>query len=904
MKSIIKKYFTLFFLLIFFLSTKAQITLSHNECNEVIKTMNHSCSYSFVYFARAFTLSDFGILAGEELVITHGELGLTYVEGGATAQFNIYAIDDDFPNSFDENNLIGQSQEVTLPYLWSPGLNNAEISTIAFDTPVIIPSNTERILVEVKKGLTIGGSGLIHVAGTLLDNDFSYYKSCTAGPDYISTENFVHSQLYPGSDYNFYITAISDINNLGIPFRAYTSGNCDGLTKSFNITTPRIIQNIEWDFDDFNSGSDNFSTELNPYHEFSSPGIYNVVANVTSGQNTYTTTMQISINPEDNPITINDIFACEDEGGSGISSDFDLSDVEFQITNGESGFNITYYDLRGNELPNPLPNPFTNTEPFSQTIKVVVENTENPCCDTEAYFELITYSLPQIEDISNLNQCETTLGSGIGIFNLQEVATSIIDGNTNISVDFFHENGQQILAPLDTVNNIIPNEETLTVIITNTETTCSNETTFKLIVDALPISVILPEIIGCDDNNDGISEYFDTSNVESLALENQTDMLISYFDSSGNQLPNPLPNPYTNTILNEEIITIRVSNNLNSDCFIETPLVLKTASQPEINTPTDKYACNKGNGFSNFDLSNIASEIIGNQSNLNISFSDIDGNEITNLVSTNFENTQPWLQTVNIRVEDTSSPICYSETSFNLIVNELPIIEIEESYFLCNLEPFLGININDNYDSYYWEFEDGTIISNTFEAQLINAGSYTVTIGKVENGILCENSYDFEFIRSTPPTILNVNSQELSSNNFIEIIASGDGDFEYSIDGINYQDSNYFKNINGGIYNISVRDKLGCGEDSKEIVLIDYPKFFTPNGDGSNDYWQIEGVSRYPISIIFIYDRYGKLLKQLSPNSQGWDGTYNGKPLNTDDYWFTANLNNEKRFSGHFTLKN
>jgi gliding motility-associated-like protein len=36
----------------------------------------------------------------------------------------------------------------------------------------------------------------------------------------------------------------------------------------------------------------------------------------------------------------------------------------------------------------------------------------------------------------------------------------------------------------------------------------------------------------------------------------------------------------------------------------------------------------------------------------------------------------------------------------------------------------------------------------------------------------------------------------------------------------------------------------------------------------------------------YVFDRYGKLLKQLYPNGPGWDGTYNGQPMPADDYWF------------------
>ncbi|VAV85031.1 hypothetical protein MNBD_BACTEROID02-921, partial [hydrothermal vent metagenome] len=104
-------------------------------------------------------------------------------------------------------------------------------------------------------------------------------------------------------------------------------------------------------------------------------------------------------------------------------------------------------------------------------------------------------------------------------------------------------------------------------------------------------------------------------------------------------------------------------------------------------------------------------------------------------------------------------------------------------------------------------------------------------------------------------------------------------------------------------YNVFVRDKEGCGKDSSEVTLLDYPKFFTPNNDGYNDFWQIRGISKYPTSEIFIFDRYGKLLKQLSPTEQGWDGSFIGKQMMSTDYWFTVKLNNGRTFQGHFTLK-
>ncbi|TRW24005.1 T9SS type B sorting domain-containing protein, partial [Flavobacterium zepuense] len=92
------------------------------------------------------------------------------------------------------------------------------------------------------------------------------------------------------------------------------------------------------------------------------------------------------------------------------------------------------------------------------------------------------------------------------------------------------------------------------------------------------------------------------------------------------------------------------------------------------------------------------------------------------------------------------------------------------------------------------------------------------------------------------------------------------------------------------------------------VSVIDYPHYFTPNGDGYHDEWNIIGMQNLPQARIYIFDRYGKLLKQISPSSapSGWDGTFNGNPVPSDDYWFTITYPEgavTKEFKAHFTLK-
>jgi gliding motility-associated-like protein len=89
-------------------------------------------------------------------------------------------------------------------------------------------------------------------------------------------------------------------------------------------------------------------------------------------------------------------------------------------------------------------------------------------------------------------------------------------------------------------------------------------------------------------------------------------------------------------------------------------------------------------------------------------------------------------------------------------------------------------------------------------------------------------------------------------------------------------------------------------------LIINYPKFFTPNGDSYNDTWNINDLFLQKKSEIFIYDHFGKLLKQIFPFGPGWDGKFNNSEMPSDDYWFTVDYdfnNSKKQFKAHFTLK-
>ncbi|HLS29788.1 MAG TPA: T9SS type B sorting domain-containing protein [Flavobacteriaceae bacterium] len=66
--------------------------------------------------------------------------------------------------------------------------------------------------------------------------------------------------------------------------------------------------------------------------------------------------------------------------------------------------------------------------------------------------------------------------------------------------------------------------------------------------------------------------------------------------------------------------------------------------------------------------------------------------------------------------------------------------------------------------------------------------------------------------------------------------------------------------------------------------MLGYPDFFMPNEDGINDTWNIIGLENQSDAIIYIFDRYGKLLTQIRPDREGWDGAFHGKNMPSNEY--------------------
>lgn len=184
----------------------------------------------------------------------------------------------------------------------------------------------------------------------------------------------------------------------------------------------------------------------------------------------------------------------------------------------------------------------------------------------------------------------------------------------------------------------------------------------------------------------------------------------------------------------------------------------------------------------------------------------------------------------------------------------------------------------------------------------LNAGTHTITVIH-SNG--CINTFDFDIIEFEPLTMELIES---NLNQIQAIVSGGSGEYLFSYDeGSQTSDDTYYIRETG-IHTVTVTDENGCSitqEIFMEFIDVEFPNFFTPDGDGRNDLWTPKNIEPYPNIFVDIFDRYGRKVYRFKDNQDGWNGFYQENELPTGDYWFIAKLNGEsdqREFVGHFTL--
>ncbi len=317
-------------------------------------------------------------------------------------------------------------------------------------------------------------------------------------------------------------------------------------------------------------------------------------------------------------------------------------------------------------------------------------------------------------------------------------------------------------------------------------------------------------------------------------------------------------------------------------------------------------------GVTSFNLSSLNSAVLGNQTGTQFTIayysSLVDAANQTNAL------TATTATLVYVRVSNTLAPNCYDIQPITLIVNKLPVptpidgiicIESETGELLNPYTMYSGLASSTH--SFVWTNANGETVGTQSSYQAILPGTYTLIA--TNNATGCESApVAVNVIPSEPALVSYTISEDFSSNQNVTVEATGQGNnFEYQLDNGPFQDNPVFENVTSGIHTITVRDKYGCGSTTVQALVVNYPKFFTPNGDGINDTWNIRDLAAQHDAIITIFDRFGKIIKIIKPSNTGWDGTYNGSLMPSDDYWFSVSYHNEKQegkeFKAHFAMK-
>lgn len=583
---------------------------------------------------------------------------------------------------------------------------------------------------------------------------------------------------------------------------------CFGNNTEFSVNTNQSIVSILWDF-----GDGSTSNAINPVHQYTTSGTYNVTVTVTTATQTISRSKSITISQA--PIIAAAIANQTVCGSNGMS--YNLSQFDSVVLGSQSA---------------------------------------------------VDYGVAYFSSILNATNHSNVLNNN---YNLAL-------GTTTIYAKVFNKNN----------------------------TSCNTITNFDITLYLQPIANTVNSIFVCDDvSNDGVTN-FNLSNLNPSILGSQpaSDYSISYHlnqaDADSNS--NALAFNYQN-ISNPQTIYVRIENNLNVNCYATTSFQIGVNKMPIANSLQDLYTCDdsSNDGVETFNLGLQTPLLLGSQlpSEFNVSYhlsqSEADTNTFPLLL--NYQNiNNP--QTIFVRIENTINPSCYATTSFQLKVMPKPNLVMDATYTICEGVP-INIEAPLGFSTYNWS--TGSSLNTTTINQ---AGTYTLTVTQNYGTIICNDSETITVLNSNVATITQIETVDWTdTENSIGVVVTGDGDYEYSLDGLSYQDSPNFYGLISGEYTVFVRDKKGCGVSNETVYLLMYPKFFTPNSDGANDKWRIKNSSVEPNMQLFIYDRYGKLLKQLSSLGEGWDGIHNGIQMPADDYWFVVKRENGKEYRGHFCLK-
>jgi len=731
---------------------------------------------------------------------------------------------------------------------------------------------------------------------------------------------------------------------------AHFPGNlkeCDGLSNDgkaiFDLAqqTPGILGNQSPDdyqvtyysSEALAEGGEIFITGLSNYTNTENPQVVYVrVTNNTTGCFDLAS-FAIEVIPIPTITDPDDLIGCEQQQGEGKAT-FDLSATIPQITGGAAGVQVQFFRTAadmGLNIPIASPSAYMNSTPYGQTVYFKASAAGSPDCSATGELGLVVHPIPLLySNIPDYVLCDDNGGgNGKEEFDLGTYYDAITSEPGHVLTYFYEQSGSLVVIDDPaSFENTVPVQQTIFVSTSNSFT-CENTTSFVVRVAPLPAIADAGPFYGCEEAP-GQGE-FDLNGMATAIIGGALGHTVAFYATLA-QAESAIPDEELDSPHMSGTGTIYVVvKTLATGCERIVPVGLGVIPAPIANKPGALKECDTdgtNDGLFHFDLAIVEAEVLGAQDpsihdiTFYTSLEDAQAGENAIGNPSSYQSGIPFLQEIWVRLLNTSTANgCPDITSFLLHVEPLPEPVLEGGFICVDFETgeLLGSYVLDSGLSaaqygFEW-YRDGVLVAgaSTGTLEVTQAGSYSMVATSLSGGCVSEPLAPVQVEESGPASPTGTGytvTNAFSDNPTITVFVQGFGEYRYSLDFGPYQYSNVFYNVSPGLHTVHVSADNSCDDlilHIEDIRIIDYPKFFTPNGDGYNDAWNISGLPDFPVSTIYIFDRYGKLLKQLDPrNTQGWDGTYNGAVMPSTDYWFTIAYPENgvmKEFKAHFALK-
>lgn len=753
-------------------------------------------------------------------------------------------------------------------------------NTMIFPNATISSRNLSEDLVLFKMNLnTFQPEYLLKSSGT---NHFSNGLSLdAAGPikfdkeDLFLTSNFQSEPLIINNSVIYGNSGNNESNGLLYKLKFNTSPSGKGeiiaentcFNEAVNFNIRGTFDSILWNFDDPDSNANNTASINTPQHQFTAIGTYNVSAIIKCGSETQTIIKEITITNPPNDFTLNSIYSCEANSGSGISNSFDTSGIHATVTGNQSELIVEYTNQNGVTLPSPLPHPYTNNVKNEEIITVKSYFKTNPFCYVEKDFKLITISKPQ-----------NPSGNSPQAFCFQQNATLMDIQITGQNIKWYDaEIGGNLLPNNTLIQNVKKYYATQTV------NGCESlRTTIIIYVNDTKVPTGNTNQQFCAGQNAKISNI------------DITGTSIKWYDS----LTNGIQLVETTTLENgKTYYASQTENNCEGPRLGITISIVNTPSVPAGNS--EQLFCKK-------DKKTLNDIQISGQ---NIKWFDTGFSAAALPNTTLLENNKTYYASQTIGCESDRIPILV-----HVYDTQVPTGNSNQQFCIDEIATIENLNITGTDLKWYDAATNGNILT---ETTLLESRIYYVS--QTQNDCESERLPITVKIQNTQiPTANSVQQFCIQKNTKIsdieiigqnikwyESISATNNLAESTLveNGITYYASQTISNCESDKIPVSINILEATDRECINLTTeLPFPKFFTPNGDGFNDLWTIDAAYLAPNSSIRIFDRYGKFIKELRPDTS-WDGTYLGHLEPASDYWFTVKRINGTEFRGHFTLK-